>query len=116
MEAKPGVLCFDVFNVGDDLLAFLIRPPDDVSRFRLSVIFVPNHVSYQVVGDVVFLSPLDLSIFFGVRALCGHHMCHVTRELAPGGYDGGRHDFFLLSLKRVFLCYDTAGSSDDKSL
>ncbi len=66
-------------------------------------------------GDVVFLSPLDLSVFFGVCVLCGHHMCHVTGELAPDYFNGGRHVFFL-ALGRVFLCYDTTGSSDDKSL
>ena len=45
-------------------------------------------------GDVVFLSSLDLLVFFGVRALCRHHMCHVARELAPGYFDGGRHVSF----------------------
>ena len=64
-------------------------------------------------GDVVFLSSLDLSIFFRVRALRGHHVRHVARELAPGYFDGGRHVSFE---ERVFLCYDTTGSSDDKSL
>ena len=103
MEAKPGVFCFDVFDVGDDLLAFFIRPPDDVSWFRLSAIFVPNRVPYQVAGDVVFLSSLDLSVFLGVRVLCGHHMCHIARELAPGYFDGGRHDFFLLSFEESVL-------------
>ena len=66
MEAEPGILCFDVLDVGDDLLAFFVRPPDDVSWFRLSTIFVPYCVAYQVVGDVVLFPSLDLSVFFGV--------------------------------------------------
>src|SRR6266478_1983197 len=65
-------------------------------------------------GDVVLFSSLDLSIFFRVGALCRHHVCHVARQLAPGYFDGSRHVSF--GEGRVFLCYDTTGSSDDKSL
>ncbi len=91
MESEPGIFCFDVFDMGDDLLAFLVRPPDDVSWFWLSGVFIPGGVSYQVTGDVIFLSSLDLSIFFGVRVLCRHHVCHVAGELAPGYFNGSRH-------------------------
>ena len=91
MEAKPGVFCFNVFDVGDDLFVVFICPPDDVSWFWLSLVFVPHRVSYQVMGDVVFLSSLDLSVFFRVRALRGHHMCHIAGELAPCYFDGSRH-------------------------
>ncbi len=97
METEPGIFCFDVFDVSDDLLAFFVCSPDDVSWFRLSIIFVPGCVAYQVAGNVVFLSSLDLSVFFRVRVLCGHHMCHIAWELAPGYFDGGRHGFFFLS-------------------
>jgi len=45
-------------------------------------------------GDVVFLSSLDLSVFFRVRALGRHHVRHIARELAPGYFDGGRHVSF----------------------
>ncbi len=93
MESEPGIFCLDVFNVSDDLLAVFVRSPDDVSWFRLPAIFIPSHVPYQVAGDVVFLSSLDLSVFLGVRALCWHHVCHVTGELAPGYFNGGRHVF-----------------------
>ena len=116
MEAEPGILCFDVFDVSDDLFVILVRSPDDVSWFWLSIVFVPHCISYQVVGDVVFLSSLDLSIFFGVHVLRRHHMCHVAGELAPGYFDGGHHVFSSFGLESVFLCYDSAGSSDDKSL
>ncbi len=98
MEAEPGIFCFDVFDVGDDLLAVFVCPPDDVPWFWLSTVFVPHHVSYQVAGDVIFLSSLDLSVFFGVHVLRGHHVCHVTGELAPGYFDGGRHGFFRESV------------------
>ena len=91
MEPEPGILCFDVLDVGDDLLSFLIRPPDDVSWFWLPGIFEPGGVPYQISGDVVFLSSLDLSIFLGVRVLRRHHMCHVAGEFAPGYFDGSRH-------------------------
>jgi len=40
VEAEPGIFCFDVFDVGDDLLALLVCSPDDVSWFRLSIVFV----------------------------------------------------------------------------
>jgi len=66
VETEPGIFYFDVFDVGDDLFVVFVRPPDDVSWFWLSVIFVPDCVPYQVTGDVVFLSSLDLSVFFGV--------------------------------------------------
>ena len=91
MKSEPGIFCLDVFDVGDDLLAFLIRPPDDVSWFGLSSIFVPGRVSYLVTGYIVFLSSLDLSLFFRVRILHRHHVCHVAGELAPGYFDGSRH-------------------------
>jgi len=93
VEAEPGILCFDVFDVSNDLFVVFVCPPDDVSWFWLSIIFVPHRISYQVAGDIVFLSSLDLSVFLGVRVLRRHHMCHVTRELAPGYFDGGRHVF-----------------------
>src|SRR6266446_3050678 len=53
--------------------------------------------------DVIFLSSLDLPVFFGVRTLCGHHMCHVARELAPGYFDGSRH----VSVLRESSCVTT---------
>ena len=112
MEAEPGIFCFDVFNVSNDLLAVFVRSPDDIPWFWLSVIFVPDRISYQVAGDVVLLSSLDLLVFFWVHVLCGHHVHHVARELAPGYFNGGCHFLF----RRVFLCYDTTGSSDGKSL
>jgi len=45
VEAEPGVFRFDVFNVGDDLLAFFVCSPNDVSWFWLPVIFVPGRVA-----------------------------------------------------------------------
>ncbi len=103
MEAEPGVLCFDVFNVSDDLLIVFVRSPDDVSWFRLSIVFIPDHVSYQVAGDIVFLSSLDLSVFLGVHVLRRHHVCHVTGELAPGYFDGGHHVFSSFSFRESVL-------------
>ena len=97
-------------------MTLFVCPPDDVPWFWLSTVFVPHHVSYQVAGDVIFLSSLDLSVFFGVHVLRGHHVCHVTGELAPGYFNGGRHIFSSFVLESVFLCYDSAGSSNDKSL
>jgi len=79
VEAKPGVLCFNVFNVGDDLFVVFVRPPDDVSWFQLSFVCVPDGVPYQVLGNIVLFSPLDLLIFFWVRILGGHHVCHIAR-------------------------------------
>ena len=93
MESEPGIFCFDVFDVSDDLLAIFVHSPDDVSWFWLSGIFIPGHVPCQVTRNVVFLSSLDLSVFFRVHALRRHHMCHVAGELAPGYFDGGRHSF-----------------------
>ena len=42
-------------------------------------------------------------------------MCHIARELAPGYFDGGHHVFSSFGLESVFLCYNSAESSDDKS-
>ena len=91
MEAKPGILCFDVFDMSDDLFVIFVCPPDDVSWFWLSGVFKPGCVPYQIAGDVILLSSLDLSIFFGVCVLHGHHVCHVAGELAPGYFDGSHH-------------------------
>ena len=103
MEAKPGVLCLDVFDVSDDLLAIFIRPPDDISWFWLSAVFVPDRVSYQVVGDVVFLSSLDLLVFLRVHVLHRHHVCHVAGELAPCYFDGGCHVFSSFGFRESVL-------------
>ncbi len=42
-------------------------------------------------------------------------MCHIAGELAPGYFNGGCHVFSSFGLESVFLCYNSAGSSDDKS-
>src|SRR6266404_1256482 len=57
-------------------------------------------------GNVVLLSSLDLSIFFGVRILRRHHVCHVAGELAPGYFDRSRHAF-VSCFRRECSCVTT---------